>query len=38
MAKKYLPVFEVEVLAEDGTLVAKAYKTLHVREKQRLAS
>ena len=34
--QKYLPVFEVEVLAEDGTLVAKAYKTLHVREKQRL--
>jgi len=33
--QKYLPVFEVEVLAEDGTLVAKAYKTLHVREKQR---
>lgn len=36
--QKYLPVFEVEVLAEDGTLVARAQKTLYVRKKRDVAS
>lgn len=31
--QKYLPEFEVEVRAEDGTLVARAIKTLYVRKK-----
>jgi acyl-coenzyme A thioesterase PaaI-like protein len=31
--EKYLPVFEVEVLAEDGSVVAKALKTLYIRKK-----
>jgi acyl-coenzyme A thioesterase PaaI-like protein len=32
--EKYLPVFTVEVLGEDGTLVARAKKTLYVRRKR----
>ncbi len=31
---KYLPTFEVEVLNADGTLVAKAIKTLYIRKKR----
>jgi hypothetical protein len=31
--EKYLPIFEVDVIAEDGTLVAKAHKTLYIRKK-----
>lgn len=31
--QKYLPVFEVDILAEDGSIVAKALKTLYVRKK-----
>ncbi|MFT6261473.1 MAG: acyl-coenzyme A thioesterase PaaI-like protein [Bermanella sp.] len=31
--EKYLPVFTVEVLGEDGKLVARAKKTIHVRKK-----
>jgi acyl-coenzyme A thioesterase PaaI-like protein len=33
--EKYLPVFTVEVLGEDGTLVARAKKTIYVRRKRR---
>ena len=32
--EKYLPIFEVDVIAEDGTLVAKAHKTLYIRKKK----
>jgi acyl-coenzyme A thioesterase PaaI-like protein len=32
--QKYLPVFTVDVLDEDGTLVARAKKTIHVRKKR----
>ncbi len=31
--EKYLPVFEVEILAKDGTLVARATRTIYVRRK-----
>lgn len=31
--EKYLPVFNVNILAEDGSIVAKAQKTLYVRKK-----
>jgi acyl-coenzyme A thioesterase PaaI-like protein len=34
--EKYLPVFTVEVLGEDGTLVARAKKTIYVRRKRSL--
>lgn len=31
--EKYLPKFDVEVLGEDGKVVAKAIKTLYIRKK-----
>ena len=31
--EKYLPTFNVNILAEDGTVVAQAQKTLYVRKK-----
>jgi len=31
--EKYLPVFEVEILAADGALVARATRTIYVRRK-----
>src|SRR5690242_15289284 len=34
-AGKVLPEFEVAVVAEDGTVVARIHKTLHVRPKAR---
>jgi acyl-coenzyme A thioesterase PaaI-like protein len=32
--EKYLPQFEVDVVGEDGKLVAKAVKTLYIRKKR----
>lgn len=31
--EKYLPIFHVDILSDDGTLVAQASKTLYIRKK-----